>query len=187
MGVAAAGAGAGLAPTGSPSIANSAMGWPTRTTSPSETNFLTKTPSSGAGTSESTLSVAISINGSSAETRWPSSTDHLMMVASATLSPIFGRRISMDVLPGGGLMNSSKGTQQHTSKTPSTSIHPQVHQQLQIAHPTKIRSMSQIQPPGLFAARSAVTVPANSAPLAKSGSRSDPSHPPWKPIQVMRP
>ena len=71
------------------------MGWPTFTTSPSFTSFFNKMPSCGAGTSVSTLSVAISTMGSSAFTASPSFFNHLMMVASATLSPILGSSISM--------------------------------------------------------------------------------------------
>ena len=79
----------------SPPISYWAIGSPTCTTSSSETSHSTSTPSSGAGTSLSTLSVAISTTAWSASTFAPASTRNLIIVASATLSPILGRRISM--------------------------------------------------------------------------------------------
>jgi hypothetical protein len=63
---------------------------PTCTTSPSLNNFFNKIPPLGAGTSESTLSVAISKTVSSASILSPTFLFHFIIVASATLSPILG-------------------------------------------------------------------------------------------------
>ncbi len=68
---------------------------PTFGISPSLKNNLVITPSSGLGTSVSTLSVATSITDWSSSTRAPSSTSHFVMVASITPSPIAGRTISI--------------------------------------------------------------------------------------------
>ena len=67
-----------------------AMDFPTATTSPSLYNCFTNIPAVVEGTSESTLSVAISRIGSSCSTLSPSFFNHLVIVASATLSPILG-------------------------------------------------------------------------------------------------
>ena len=48
------------------------------------------TPSTSVGTSESTLSVAISTTKSSADTSSPTFLSQLTIVASSTLSPILG-------------------------------------------------------------------------------------------------
>ena len=63
---------------------------PTATTSPSLNKISFKIPEHGAGTSESTLSVAISTIGSSSLIESPTAFNHVVMVASATLSPILG-------------------------------------------------------------------------------------------------
>ena len=63
---------------------------PTSITSPSLNKTFFKIPEHGAGTSESTLSVAISTIGSSSSITSPTAFNHVVMVASATLSPILG-------------------------------------------------------------------------------------------------
>src|SRR5690606_18457813 len=56
-------------------------------------------PATGVGTSESTLSVAISNTGSSASIVSPTSLTHRITVASATLSPILGINSSYRAIP----------------------------------------------------------------------------------------
>ena len=72
------------------SVSMMAITAPTLTTSPSLNNVLTSLPDTGDGTSESTLSVAISNTDSSLSILSPAFLTHLMIVASATLSPILG-------------------------------------------------------------------------------------------------
>ena len=86
-GVATFGASITLAPASEEIIAMTA---PTCTTSFSLNNFLINVPSNGDGISVSTLSVAISKRVSSSLMESPSFFVHLIMVASATLSPILG-------------------------------------------------------------------------------------------------
>ena len=63
---------------------------PTSTTSSTLNFFSIKMPLTSLGTSLSTLSVEISITDSSTSTLSPISFSHELIVASATLSPIFG-------------------------------------------------------------------------------------------------
>ena len=63
---------------------------PILATEPSFTSIETIVPATGAGISESTLSVATSTRGSSSFTIEPSATSHLLIVASITPSPIAG-------------------------------------------------------------------------------------------------
>ena len=63
---------------------------PTFITSSTLKSFSTKIPSTSLGISLSTLSVAISTTGSSKSTLSPTSFNHDVNVASATLSPILG-------------------------------------------------------------------------------------------------
>ena len=81
---------AGAVVTAPASVSIIAITAPTFTISPSLNNVFTNVPATGEGTSESTLSVAISNTDSSASIASPAAFTHLMMVASATLSPIFG-------------------------------------------------------------------------------------------------
>ena len=74
----------------SPSISIMAIVSPTVTTSSFSKNISIKVPATSLGTSESTLSVAISTTASSNSIRSPTSFNQAVMVASATLSPIFG-------------------------------------------------------------------------------------------------
>ena len=102
----AAGSGLGAAPEG-------ALRWPTcepspmkattvliSTVSPSGKKIASSTPASGAGTSESTLSVEISKRASSRSTLSPGPLSHLVMVPSTMLSPIWGMTTSpISVVP----------------------------------------------------------------------------------------
>ena len=72
------------------SVSISAITSPTCTTSFSLNNTFISLPATGEGTSESTLSVAISKIISSALMLSPTFFTHLIRVASATLSPILG-------------------------------------------------------------------------------------------------
>ena len=72
------------------SVSISAITSPTLTTSFTSKFFLISFPLNSDGTSESTLSVAISTIDSSISTESPTSFNHLVIVASAILSPIFG-------------------------------------------------------------------------------------------------
>ena len=74
----------------SPSVSISAITSPTFTISFTSKFFLISFPLNSDGTSESTLSVAISTKDSSISTKSPTSFNHLVIVASAILSPIFG-------------------------------------------------------------------------------------------------
>ena len=68
---------------------------PTFTVVPASTLIFSSLPEAGAGTSTVTLSVSSSTNGSSALMVSPSFLNHLAMVASVTLSPKAGTRISL--------------------------------------------------------------------------------------------
>ena len=135
----------------SPFTENSAMGWPTWTTSPSATKCLTRTPSSGAGTTESTLSVAISMIGSSAETDWPYSTTHLMMVASAR-SPIWVEESPWMYCPEVEMRH--KGTVDPGAVRTTDVNYPQRHQQFDF-YPPEIKCRPEVQSFGLFRVRHA--------------------------------
>ena len=74
----------------SPSISITAIVSPTLTTSSFSNKISIKVPATSLGTSESTLSVAISTTASSNSIESPMSFNQAVMVASATLSPIFG-------------------------------------------------------------------------------------------------
>ena len=74
----------------SASVSTMAKVCPTCTISSFANNCSTKTPETSLGTSLSTLSVAISSTTSSASILSPTCFNQLVMVASATLSPIFG-------------------------------------------------------------------------------------------------
>ena len=74
----------------STSVSIQAITSPTRAISFSLKKCLIILPETGDGTSESTLSVATSTKISSTLTVSPTFFSHLIMVASATLSPIFG-------------------------------------------------------------------------------------------------
>ena len=71
-------------------VSISAITSPTLTISFTSKFFLTSLPLNSDGTSESTLSVAISTIDSSISTLSPTSFNQLVIVASAMLSPIFG-------------------------------------------------------------------------------------------------
>ena len=64
--------------------------WPTSTTSPSPARISVTTPATGAGTSESTLSVEISKRISSTSTGSPTCLNQRMIVPSVTVSPNWG-------------------------------------------------------------------------------------------------
>src|SRR5690606_24064559 len=74
----------------SPSVSIIAITSPTCTTSSTLNRFSTKIPSTSQGTSLSTLSVATSKTASSISIVSPTSFNQEVIVASATLSPIFG-------------------------------------------------------------------------------------------------
>src|SRR5690606_4495559 len=80
--------GAGASPC--PSTWITATTSPTLITSSTANRFSNNTPSTSLGTSESTLSVAISKMGSSSSMESPTSFNQAVKVASATLSPICG-------------------------------------------------------------------------------------------------
>ena len=95
-----AGSGSGTE-TGSGSGADSGAGaspgepiraktWPTSTRSPSPARISVTTPATGAGTSESTLSVEISKRISSTSTESPTCLNQRMIVPSVTVSPNWG-------------------------------------------------------------------------------------------------
>ena len=67
----------------------------TVTVSPSGTRISTSRPVRAAGTSVSTLSVAMSKRGSSRSTVSPTATRHLVIVPSVMLSPIWGMMMSL--------------------------------------------------------------------------------------------
>src|SRR3990172_313159 len=90
------GAAFGRAASGSSIKASSV---PTATVSPSLTRIRTSTPSSGEGTSVSTLSVEISNSSSSRATCSPSFFNHLMIVPSMTVSPICGMVTDVVIRP----------------------------------------------------------------------------------------
>ena len=69
------------------------------TVSPSSTTISRRMPAAGAGISASTLSVDISKRGSSRSIRSPTCLSHLVMVPSATLSPIWGMITSVLISP----------------------------------------------------------------------------------------
>ena len=77
------------------SVSIIAIGSPTFTTSLTSHNFLIKIPENSLGTSESTLSVAISTIRSSSLILSPSFFNQPVIVASSTLSPIRGKTISI--------------------------------------------------------------------------------------------
>ena len=88
-------AGAALDP---PSVDRIAITSPTWATWSFSKRILTKTPAPSEGNSLSTLSVATSTRGSSIATESPTFFNQLVMVASVTLSPILGRRISISAI-----------------------------------------------------------------------------------------
>ena len=64
--------------------------WPTSTVSSGWARIFVTTPSDGAGTSASILSVETSTTVSPSATSWPSATCHSRIVPSVTDSPIWG-------------------------------------------------------------------------------------------------
>src|SRR5690606_12642158 len=78
------------ASSSSPSVSMIAITSPTCATSLSEKRCSLRIPDTGEGTSESTLSVAISNTGSSSSIESPGCFNHFTTVASDTLSPILG-------------------------------------------------------------------------------------------------
>ncbi len=82
----------------SPPCLKAASSAPTATVAPDCTRISPRTPLAGAGTSTVTLSVSSSTSGSSALTVSPDFLNHLPTVASVTLSPSVGTRISIDIL-----------------------------------------------------------------------------------------
>ncbi len=74
------------------------------TVSPSGTTISARTPATGAGISESTLSVLISRSDSSTAMRSPGAFSQAVMVPSVTVSPICGIRTSTDAATAGSVM-----------------------------------------------------------------------------------
>ena len=68
---------------------------PTSTVSSSGTRISARKPATGAGTSESTLSVETSSSGSSASMASPTAFNHVVTVPSVTDSPRAGMRTSV--------------------------------------------------------------------------------------------
>ncbi len=103
--LAAAGAGAGFgaagfsafACTAAPPLLMAPSRAPTATVCPSVTLMSPSTPEMGAGTSTVTLSVSSSTSGSSTLTASPDFLNHLPTIASVTLSPRVGTRISVAI------------------------------------------------------------------------------------------
>src|SRR3954447_10987233 len=94
-----AASGSGAAPAASPTTASRV---PTSTVSPSGTRICEPPPPTGAGTSESTLSVETSNNGSSASTCSPTFFNQRVIVPSVTVSPSWGIVTSTAYSSGGG-------------------------------------------------------------------------------------
>src|SRR6185312_5673472 len=105
-GAAVAAAGAAAAEAASPSTARRV---PTSTVSPSGTRISEITPATGAGTSESTLSVETSNRGSSASTCSPTFFSQRVIVPSVTVSPSWGIVTSTAYSSGGGGLSGSDG------------------------------------------------------------------------------
>ena len=82
----------------SPSVEIIAITSPTCATSSFLKSCFTRTPSASEGNSLSTLSVATSTKGSSKETVSPGFFNQFVIVASVTLSPIFGSLISISAI-----------------------------------------------------------------------------------------
>src|SRR6185437_13334982 len=109
-GAAATAAGAGWAAGAAAALGASALGAtavaspmapisePTFTVSPGCAEIASSTPAAGAGTSIVTLSVSSSTTGSSAATASPTFLNHWPIVASVTLSPSAGTRMSVAIV-----------------------------------------------------------------------------------------
>src|SRR4051812_23555748 len=97
-----AGAAVDVAPAPSPSPSPMTASFvPTSTVSPSGTRISVMTPADIAGTSESTLSVDTSNNGSSTATDSPTCLNHFVIVPSVTVSPSCGIVTSAMEAPSG--------------------------------------------------------------------------------------